>query len=218
MGQEKAPNGEARPHHEPAREIQDGGEDADEADFLDPEPGGVERNRLADDPQEEESEEDPERGTTALPVRHGGLRSLGARPHSGADRRRPMAVHLQVPCVRDDRWASCSEVSTWSRAFIEPDVDRMLRGAIGAASDAGVVPEILDAVRALPGELWLVATEVAEGGRLLVDRPPQVEVLDDAGGREVEVPAAHLLELARRHLPRPERLHHDRYRIRHPDG
>src|SRR5258708_38614299 len=39
----------------------------------------------------------------------------------------------------------------------------------------------------LPGELRLVAAEVAVGGGLLVDGTQQVEHLDDALGAEVEV-------------------------------
>ena len=40
--------------------------------------------------------------------------------------------------------------------------------------------------RAFPGELRLVAAEVAAGGRLAVDRPAEVEVFDDARRRERE--------------------------------
>src|SRR5690349_12597896 len=48
-----------------------------------------------------------------------------------------------------------------------------------AELDARVVAQILDAVRPLPCELGLGASEVAVGGGLLVDRPAQIEILDD---------------------------------------
>src|SRR5258706_15820445 len=41
-------------------------------------------------------------------------------------------------------------------------------------------------VGALPGELGLGPAEVSEGRRLLVDGPPQVELLHDAAGGQLE--------------------------------
>src|SRR5205823_14554586 len=61
-------------------------------------------------------------------------------------------------------------------------------GKAPSESEPGVVPQILHAIGALPGEVGLQAAEVPIGGRLLVDGPAQVEVLDDARRREVEVP------------------------------
>src|SRR4030095_4574317 len=77
-----------------------------------------------------------------------------------------------------------------------------------------VVAQILDAVRPLPRALGLRASEVAIGRGLLVDRSAQLEVLDDAGRREVEVPPYQSLEDLVRSLPRPERVDHDRDRLR----
>src|SRR5438477_11778233 len=48
------------------------------------------------------------------------------------------------------------------------------------SSEACVVPQILHAIGALPGELGLRAAEVTVGGGLPVNGPAQVEVLDDA--------------------------------------
>src|SRR3712207_2353796 len=50
-------------------------------------------------------------------------------------------------------------------------------------------------VRLLPAELRLVAAEVAVGGGLLVDRPQQVEHLDDPLGPQVEMLPHQLLDL-----------------------
>src|SRR5438067_10137133 len=68
------------------------------------------------------------------------------------------------------------------------------------SSEACVVPQILHAIGALPGELGLRAAEVAVGGGLLVNGPAKVEVFDDARRREVEVAPDQLLEAAVRHL------------------
>ena len=53
---------------------------------------------------------------------------------------------------------------------------------------------MLGLVGLFPGELRLVAAEVAAGGRLAIDRPAQVEVLDDARRREREDFADQLAE------------------------
>src|ERR671934_2122447 len=60
-------------------------------------------------------------------------------------------------------------------------------GASGSSLDATSADEpaeVIGAIRPLPGEL--LAPEVAVRGRLLVDRPRQVEVADDRRGPEVE--------------------------------
>src|SRR5262249_58868298 len=73
-------------------------------------------------------------------------------------------------------------------------VARRGRGRYRCAElDARVVPQILDAVRPLPRELGLGASEVAVGGGLLVDRPAQIEILDDPGGREIAMTPGHRL-------------------------
>src|SRR5215471_14801091 len=95
---------------------------------------------------------------------------------------------------------------------------RTLRGiSLASPSHSGVVPEVLDAVETLPGEIGLASAEVPVGGRLLVDRAAEVQVLDDAGGREVEVASDHRLELRRGHLAGAIGLDHDRDRIRYAD-
>src|SRR5713226_4724709 len=103
-------------------------------------------------------------------------------------------------------------VLSWCLSRRDPVADRAGRGASGSvqrlASDSGVVAEVLDAIRALPAELGLAAAEVPIGRRLLVDGPAEVEVFDDAGGSEIEMPADHLLELGRGHPPGAEGIHH----------
>src|SRR6478735_9417660 len=60
------------------------------------------------------------------------------------------------------------------------------RSPVSAGSDAGGGLQLVGAVRVLPGELGELATEVAVGRGLGVDRAEQVEVADDRGGAEVE--------------------------------
>src|SRR5215831_1428250 len=73
-----------------------------------------------------------------------------------------------------------------------------------------VVAQIFDAVRPLPRELGLRAPEVTVRRGLLVDRAAQLEVLDDTGRREVEVPSHQSFEDLVRGLAGAERLDHDR--------
>src|SRR5262245_52131551 len=63
------------------------------------------------------------------------------------------------------------------------------------AGQAGRGAQLGGAVGALPGEARLVATEVAVGRGGAIDRPPQVERLDDAARREWERLAHDLLDL-----------------------
>ena len=120
IGEQEGPHREAQPDHEPAPEGQDGGEDVDEADFLEPEPVGVERDRLADDAQEEEGEQDPElRDDVAV-----------RSPQWSPESRRPTTLGRGAFGVRWRRtfrcrvsrttgWASC-----WAVPHVEPRVPR----------------------------------------------------------------------------------------------
>jgi hypothetical protein len=58
---------------------------------------------------------------------------------------------------------------------------------------------------------------MAEGGRLLEDGTPEVEVLDDRARPEVERAPHELLEPRLRDLPGALGPHHDGYRLRHAD-
>src|ERR1051326_3943531 len=69
-------------------------------------------------------------------------------------------------------------------------------------------------VGALPGELRLVAAEVPERRRLLVNRPAQVELLHDAARSELEVAAHDLGDLLFRNPAGTLRVHHHRDRAR----
>jgi hypothetical protein len=72
-------------------------------------------------------------------------------------------------------------------------------------------------IRSLPGEVLVVAPEVSVSRRLLVDRLAQVQIPDNGAGAQVEVLADQLGDLLVIDLPRAERLHVDRERMRHPD-
>ena len=73
-------------------------------------------------------------------------------------------------------------------------------------------------VGAFPGELGLAAAEVAAGGRLAIDRPPQVEVLDDAAGREREQLADQLADPLVVDAAGPLRIDVHAHRLGHADG
>jgi len=73
-------------------------------------------------------------------------------------------------------------------------------------------------VRLFPGELGLLAAEVAVGGSLLVDRAQQVEHLDDALGPQVEVLQHQLRDLLVGEHARALGVDRDVHRPRHADG
>src|SRR6185436_11357239 len=79
-------------------------------------------------------------------------------------------------------------------------------------------PQRVRLVRALPGELFLVAPEVPVGGRLLVDGAAQVQVFDDAFGGEGEDLAHGVDDLALLHLARALGVHHHGDGVGHADG
>src|SRR5712691_8033023 len=99
---------------------------------------------------------------------------------------------------------------------------RRARRRVTSARDRPLLPQEpaqrVRLVRALPGELLLVAAEVAVGGGLLVDGPAEVEVFDDALGGEGEDLAHGVEELALLHLARAEGVRHDGDRVGHADG
>ena len=77
----------------------------------------------------------------------------------------------------------------------EGPVPRCHKEALGHGHRAGGLAQRLGLVGPLPGELGLGAAEVAAAGGLAVDRPAQVEVLDDPRGGQREVPADQLGDL-----------------------
>src|SRR5688572_17414327 len=84
--------------------------------------------------------------------------------------------------------------------------------------DAGRGAQLLGPVGTLPGEAFLRAAEVAIGRRGTVDRPAQVEVLDDAARREREVSADQPLHLAVADLAGAEAVDTNGHRVGHADG
>src|SRR5438105_9267244 len=69
-------------------------------------------------------------------------------------------------------------------------------------------------VGCFPGELGLLAAEVAVGGGLLVDRAQEIEHLDDASRPQIEVLGHERRERVVGHLARALRRHHDARRAR----
>ena len=73
-------------------------------------------------------------------------------------------------------------------------------------------------LRGLPGEVRVVAAEVAERGRLRVDGALEVELLDDGEGAEVEVLVHNLEDLGVRLGARAVRVDVRRQRLGDADG
>src|SRR5262249_37173832 len=94
-------------------------------------------------------------------------------------------------------------------------VDRLDGGArraqaCGLAQERGLVG-------ALPGEVVVLAAEVAVGGGLLVDRAVELQRLAEGAGAQVEVLVDELLDLPAADLLGAEGLDHDRDRVRDAD-
>src|SRR5207249_11710386 len=77
------------------------------------------------------------------------------------------------------------------------------RGRLHRLGQPRRVPQQLGLVGPLPREVVVLAAEVTVGGRLLVDRPVQVEVLAEGTRPEVEVRVDELRELRATDLPGP---------------
>src|SRR5439155_2455792 len=105
---------------------------------------------------------------------------------------------------------SRASLGTFTQTSTGPERMPATEGSVeGGAEGVG-------AVGLFPGEA--LAPEVAVRGGLLVDRPAQVEVLDDRGRPEVEHLAHHVFEPLRVDLCRSERLDGQRHRVGLADG
>src|SRR6187549_2448885 len=90
-------------------------------------------------------------------------------------------------------------------------------GGAGQLETRGLAQHV-SAIGALPGELRLGASEMSVGRGRLVDRPYQVEHLDDAVRSQVEVLAYELHEPRVADFPRAEGVDRDRGWFRDADG
>src|SRR5207244_175864 len=112
VGEEEDEHGPAQPDEEPAAEREAGREDLREADFLEPEPVGVERHRLAPSRQDQQGEEKPEAdaGPPRVPDRL--LAATSHAPPYGSAAARPAAQkgpaarrRQRPPPKKRSRWA-----------------------------------------------------------------------------------------------------------------
>src|SRR5918994_6348633 len=105
---------------------------------------------------------------------------------------------------------------------VSPSAPRPDRAAGAAPTSRGSEAQrrlqVVDPAGALPRQLLVVAAEVTVGGRLLVDRPAQVEVADDGRGTQVEDVVDGRGDPGRVDGRRAERLDEHRDRAGHADG
>src|SRR5436853_6867793 len=87
--------------------------------------------------------------------------------------------------------------------------DRVSGGDTGGVAQGGRL------VGALPREVVVVAPEVAVGGRLLVDRPVQSQVVAERAGTQIEELVDQGEDLTATDLLGAERLDHDGHGMRH---
>src|SRR3954469_18180420 len=133
-------------------------------------------------------------------------------PVTGSGRQR--ATWIAPPAMRTSTTSRTTSPTARRRARPERGDGPVVIGTPGVAPT--LLPEVgaegVRLVGALPGELFLVAPEVPVRRRLLVDGAAQVEVLDDALGREREDLAHGVDELRLVDLARPLGVGH------HGDG
>src|SRR6201987_2793993 len=93
-------------------------------------------------------------------------------------------------------------------------VRRRRSGQVGGGrlQPRGLAEEV-GLVGLLPGEVRVVAAEVAVGGGLLVDGAVELQVVAKRAGAQVEVLCDQLQDPGPADLLRAERLHHDRNRM-----
>src|SRR6266704_2616333 len=93
-----------------------------------------------------------------------------------------MSARAKSPAPRRGRAVRRERSAGSTRA--ERAVETAIRPRPGLVSSQ--LGQLLGLVGALPGEVGQLATEVAVGGGLRVDRPLEVEVADDGGRAQVE--------------------------------
>src|SRR5215217_2921360 len=94
---------------------------------------------------------------------------------------------------------------------------RKLRDGLCGGAETGGGAQRVRLVGLLPREVVVVAAEMAVGGRLLVDRAVQLEVLAERARPQVEVLVDELGDLRAADLLGPERLDQHRDRVRDAD-
>src|SRR5919198_858755 len=107
--------------------------------------------------------------------------------------------------------SSRSTTTLIGAVYVDNCLDRRAR------AEARGLAQRLGLVGALPREVVVLAAEVAVGGGLLVDRAVKLEVLPERTRAQVEVPLDQGLDLGAPDLLGPERLDHDRHRVRDAD-
>src|SRR5688572_4539701 len=112
--------------------------------------------------------------------------------------------------VRTRYTATAAERAAVVRSSVR---SRVRTSVVSSALQSGVLLQRVGLVGAFPGELGFRTPEVSERGRLAVDRPTEIERLDDAARRELEVLANELGELFVGHLAGAVRVDEDRDRI-----
>src|ERR1700736_270965 len=128
-----------------------------------------------------------------------GRRCLGSAPRLSGQRRVPLPPARTRTC--------------------RPTAARSARGRCGGQQGLGtrVAGEVLGQVHVLPGQVQIVATKVAEGRHLAVDRTAQLEGADDPEGGEIDVFVKQLFDPRDGHTLGAERLDHHRDRLCHTD-
>src|SRR5439155_24972624 len=72
--------------------------------------------------------------------------------------------------------------------------------ALIVAVSLGVTLQILHAVEQLPAEAFVLASKVSVGGRLSINRFPEIELLNDRTRPQIEMPAHKLIQPLTRFL------------------
>src|ERR1700688_4334891 len=83
---------------------------------------------------------------------------------------------------------------------------------------SGITGQLRSFVGSFPGEVRVAASEVSVGRRLLLDRPPEIQRLNNASRRQLEVRAHQIGNVFRIAFFRAERIHSHAHRLSHADS
>src|SRR5271166_5394361 len=125
---------------------------------------------------------------------------------------------LACPYISHSLKSERSGAPPLSRCLRKGGIRQNLLVRCNRLAHARITGQLRRFVGQFPREIGIAAPEVSIRRGLAVDRPPQIERIDNPLGRQLEMGAYQIRKNRRLDLARPERLHQHAHRVGHPDG